>query len=55
MLQMTDQNNQRILQQAATTLTPGQLKTLENYLQQSRSMTETGLRMGSMFMQGGKQ
>jgi hypothetical protein len=54
MLQMTDQNNKRILEQAATTLTPGQLKTLESYLKQSRSLTETGLRMGSMFMQGGK-
>ena len=54
MLQMTDANNKRILEQAATSLTPGQLKTLENYLQQSRSMTITGLEMGKMMMQGGK-
>lgn len=52
MLEMTDQNNQRILQQLSQSLTPGQLKTLGNYLQQTRSMTETGLRMGNMFMNG---
>lgn len=48
MLQMTDQNNKRILEQAATTLTPGQLKTLENYLKQCREMTETGMGMAKM-------
>lgn len=48
MLQMTDQNNKRILEQAATTLTPGQLKTLENYLKQCREMTVTGMGMAQM-------
>lgn len=54
LIQMTQQNNQRILDQSRQVLTPGQLKTLENYLQQSLNMTETGLKMGSMFLQGKK-
>jgi len=53
LLEMTDQNNKRIIEQAAQTLSPGQLKTLESYLNQGRTMTETGYKMGKMFSDGG--
>lgn len=49
LLEMMRQNNQRILEQSATNMTPGQLKTLEQYLAQNLKNTETGLLMGRTF------
>lgn len=54
MLEMTDQNNQRTMQLLSQSLTPGQLKTLGNYLQQIRSLKESELKMGSMVINGGR-
>lgn len=48
LLEMMRLNNQRILEQSATTMTPGQLRTLEQYLAQNLKNTETGLKMGSI-------
>lgn len=48
LLEMMRQNNQRILEQSASHMTPGQLKTLEQYLSQNLKNTETGLKMGGM-------
>jgi len=48
LLEMMRQNNQRILEQSATNMTQGQLKTLEQYLSQNLKNTETGLKMGSI-------
>lgn len=48
LLEMMRMNNQRILEQSATTMTPGQLRTLEQYLAQNLKNTETGLKMGSI-------
>ena len=48
LLEMMRQNNQRILEQSANTMTPGQLRTLEQYLAQNLKNTETGLKMGSI-------
>jgi hypothetical protein len=48
LLEMMRQNNQRILEQTSTTMTPGQLRTLEQYLAQNLKNTETGLKMGSI-------
>jgi hypothetical protein len=48
LLEMMRQNNQRILEQSASHMTPGQLKTLEQYLSQNLKNTETGLKMGEM-------
>lgn len=50
MLKMTGENNKRILEQSATTLTPGQLKTLETYLEQSLKMTKTGLEFSNTML-----
>jgi hypothetical protein len=49
LLEMMKQNNQRILEQSAANMTPGQLKILEQYLAQNLRNTETGLKMGSIF------
>jgi hypothetical protein len=48
LLEMMKQNNQRILEQSASHMTPGQLKTLAQYLSQNLKNTETGLKMGGM-------
>lgn len=49
LLEMMRLNNQRILEQSASNMTPGQLKILEQYLAQNLKNTETGLKMGSIF------
>lgn len=48
-LELTAVNHQRILDQAAQSMTPTQLATLKNFLAQVMKNAETGLRMGGMF------
>jgi hypothetical protein len=47
--------HQNVQVQAQGILTPGQLKILGNYLEQTRNMTATGLKMSQLMMNGGQK
>lgn len=51
MLELTALNHQRIIQQAAATMTPGQQAILKTFLDQVLKNAETGLKMANAFRQ----
>lgn len=52
-IQQLEKVHQNVRAQAATVLTPGQLKTLESFQEQTRNMARTGMQMSTMMINGG--
>lgn len=52
-MRVLESQHQRVRTEAAKVLTPSQLLTLDAYLQQSRTMSKTGLQMSGYILKGG--